>query len=135
MNFADDTYLVLDVPPSGWTERILSARRRLDAWRAALPVEVTITGSAGVGTFHEEQNQEAAFRVIDTLASEVAPIGTKFLSIKRFPHSGLFYFEPTAPQPFINLQNRIIATRLGGNLVEQSRPINRIRPQHGVGQG
>ena len=112
MNFTDDTYIVLDVPPSEWTEHILSVRRQLDAWRAALPVEVTITGSAGVGTFHEEQKQEAAFRVIDILASEVAPIKTKFLSIKRFPNSGVFYFEPADTQPFINLQNRIIATGL-----------------------
>ncbi len=112
MNFTDDAYIVLNVPPCEWTEHILSVRRRLDAWRVALPVEVTITGSAGVGTFHEEQNQEAAFRIIDTLASEVAPIRTKFLSIKRFPNSGVFYFEPVDSQPFINLQQRIIATGL-----------------------
>jgi 2'-5' RNA ligase len=112
MNFTDDTYIVLDVPPSDWTEHILSVRRRLDAWRAALPVEVTITGSAGVGTFHEEQNQEAAFRVVDVLASEFAPIKTKFLAIKRFPNSGVFYFEPADPRPFITLQRCIIATGL-----------------------
>lgn len=112
MNFTDDTYIVLDVPPSEWTEQILSIRRRFDAWRAALPVEVTITGSAGVGTFDERQSQESAFRVIDTLASEVASIGTKFLSINRFPNSGVFYFEPADSQPFINLQNRIAATGL-----------------------
>ena len=112
MNFTDDTYIVLDVPPSEWTEQILSVRRNLDTWRAALPVEVTITGSAGVGTFDEEQNQEIAFRVINTLASEVAPIKAKFLSIKRFPKSGIFYFEPANSQPFINLQNRIVATEL-----------------------
>jgi 2'-5' RNA ligase len=110
MNFTDDTYIVLDVPPSEWTEHILSVRRRLDAWRAALPVEVTVTGSAGVGTIHEEQDQEAAFRIIDTLASEVAPIKTNFLSIERFPNSGAFYFEPDGSQMFINLQNRIITT-------------------------
>ena len=112
MNFTDDTYIVLDVPPSEWTEHILSVRRRLDAWRAALPVEVTITGSAGVGTFHEDQDQEAAFRIVDILASEVAPIKTKFLAIKRFANSGVFYFEPADSQPFINLQNRIMATGL-----------------------
>ena len=112
MNFTDDTYIVLDVPPSEWTEHILLIRRRLDVWRAALPVEVTITGSAGVGTFHEEQNQEEAFRVVDALASEVAPIKTKFLSIKCFPNSGVFYFEPADSQPFINFQHRIIATGL-----------------------
>lgn len=112
MNFTDDTYIVLDVPPSDWTERILSVRQRPDAWRAALPVEVTITGSAGVGTFHEEQNQEAALRVVEVLASEVAPIKTKFLAVKRFPNSGVFYFEPSDPQPFISLQHCIIAAGL-----------------------
>jgi 2'-5' RNA ligase len=112
MNFIDDTYIVLDVPPSKWTEHILSVRCRLDAWRAELPVEVTITGSAGVGTFHEEQNQESAFRIIDALALEIAPIKTKFLSIKRFPNSSVFYFEPADSQPFINFQNRIAATGL-----------------------
>lgn len=112
MNFTDDTYIVLDVPHSEWTEHILSVRRRFDAWRAALPVEVTITGSAGVGIFHDEQNQEAAFRAVDAIASEVAPITTKFLYIKRFANSGVFYFEPTDSQPLINFQNRIIATGL-----------------------
>ena len=112
MNFTDDTYLALDVPPSKWTEHISSVRRRLDAGRAALPIEVTITGSAGVGPFHEEQNQPAAFRIIDTLASEVRPIKTQFRSVDRFPVSEVFYFKPADAEPFINLQHRIIATGL-----------------------
>jgi 2'-5' RNA ligase len=112
MNFTDDSYIVLDVPPSEWTECVLSVRRQLDAWRAVLPVEVTLTGSAGVGAFHGEQDQDVAFRVIDALASEAAPIRTQLLSIKRFPNSGVFYFEPVDPRPFIDLQSRIIATGL-----------------------
>jgi 2'-5' RNA ligase len=114
MRFEHDTYVVLDMPPPIW-KHVKSIRERYASPLTILPVEITVTGSSGIGTFHEEQEIDAAFELIDSVAANFSPFTTAFRRVTTFPNTGVFYFEPNDPQPFIDLQSEIVSTGLKFN--------------------
>ena len=111
MKFEHDTYIVLDVPQAVW-DHVNSIRERYGSRLAMLPVEITVIGSSGIGTFTAEQEPVTAFRLVDRVASMFAPIKTSFRRVTRFPNTGVFYYEPADPQPFIELQRKLVSTGL-----------------------
>jgi 2'-5' RNA ligase len=111
MRFEHDTYIVLDMPQSVW-EHVTSIRQQYDSGLAILPVEITVIGSSGIGTFQEEQEMGLAFDVIDRVAANSPPITTAFRRIATFPSTGVFYYEPSETEPFIRLQREIVSTGL-----------------------
>jgi 2'-5' RNA ligase len=111
MRFERDTYVVLDMPSPVW-QHVKSIREQYGSRLAILPVEITVIGSSGVGTFQEAQEMMAAFERLDSMAANFAPITTAFRRVTTFPNTGVFYYEPIDPQPFIKLQSEIVLTGL-----------------------
>jgi 2'-5' RNA ligase len=111
MKFEHDTYIDLDLPQSV-QDQVKSIRERYGSRLAILPVEITVIGSSGIGTFAEEQEPITAFKLVDRVASMFAPIKTAFRRVTTFPNTGVFYYEPADPQPFIELQRKLVSTGL-----------------------
>jgi hypothetical protein len=64
------SYIVLDVP-SPVAEHVLSIRQHYSSWRVALPTEITIIGSSGVGVMRYDENESSdVFKIIDDLAKQ-----------------------------------------------------------------
>jgi 2'-5' RNA ligase len=114
MKFEYDTYLVLNMPPAIW-ERVKAIREQYGLRLATLPVEITVIGSSGIGTFCKGQDEATVFEVIDNVAASFAPIRTAFRRVTTFPNTGVFYYEPDDPRPFANLQSEIISTDIKFN--------------------
>lgn len=85
-----DTYLVLDVPEP-FASAVIALRRRFrDPFRAALPAEVTLIGSSGVGAITAEQPLAPLLRAVHDAARATAPIPVHFAPPHRFPGSDVF---------------------------------------------
>jgi hypothetical protein len=50
-----DTYIVLDIPEPVASKVIAAQRRHGDVFRSALPAEITLAGSGGVGCISPDQ--------------------------------------------------------------------------------
>lgn len=107
MAFDADTYVCLDIPePVAQAVMEIRSRHR-DAFRSALPAEITVAGSSGVGVFESAQNEAAAFALLEKIAAETAPIEASFKKVVRFPGTDIFAAIPVNPQPFRALHERI----------------------------
>lgn len=104
---AEQTYAVLDLP-SPAAEKILEIRRRhRDDFRAALPAEVTLVGSGGVGCFAVGQPSDPVFEALDRIAAETAPIEAKLGQVERFPNTDIFAFRFAGESALCELHERI----------------------------
>ncbi len=98
------TFIVLDVP-SPMAETVLALRREFGSWRAALPVEITLAGSSGLGVLrYHESELVKVIETLDEIARGFAPIVTRFRSVALFPGTKVFYFVPDEAAPFFALQ-------------------------------
>ncbi len=101
------TYVVLDVPDPQ-ASAVMSVRlRHADLFRAALPVEVTLTDSMS-----PEQDAGRAFAALDRVASRTPAIATSFSGAYRFPDSDVFVMRPEDDSAFQGLRQSIIAEGL-----------------------
>ncbi len=101
------TYVVLDVPQPQ-ASAVMSVRvRHADLFRAALPVEVTLTDS-----FIPEQDAARAFAALDRVASRTPAIATSFSGAHRFPDSDVFVMRLENDPSFKGLRESIIAEGL-----------------------
>jgi hypothetical protein len=66
--FEHPTFIVLEVPPPV-ADVIRRWRERFDPVVATFPVEITLTGSSGVGTLASDQDREEVFSIL------IAPSG------------------------------------------------------------
>ena len=112
MKFDFDTYIVLDVPKPIASQIMAIRERHRDIFRASLPVEITLTGSSGVGVFDAAQDPEAAFARIDAIAVETAPIETSFGKVLRFENTDIFVLTLADERPFHLLHQRLAASGL-----------------------
>lgn len=99
------TYIVLDVPEPQASAVMSIRRAHGDLFRAALPVEITLTDS-----IDPSQDPDDALESIAKVAAETHPIQTSFLDAHRFPASDTFVMRLADEMPFRDLRNRIIAT-------------------------
>lgn len=99
------SYVVVDVPePQASAVRSIREAHH-DLFRAALPVEITLTDS-----IDHSQDPSDAFEALARLAAETNAIRTSFLKAHRFPDSDTFVMRLTDEMPFLDLRNRILAT-------------------------
>ena len=105
--FDAKTYIVLPVP-SPIAEHVMAIRTESqDTFRMALPVEVTVAGSSGMGIIQENQDPEEVFRLVDKVCATTPPIRVRFGPVRRFPGSDIFVVQPINSQPFYQLHQRI----------------------------
>ena len=109
---AAQTYAVLDLP-GPVAGRILEIRRRhRDDFRAALPAEVTLVGSGGVGCFAIGQSAHRVFEVLDMIAAQTPPIEAALGQVERFPNSDIFAFRFADESRLQDLHERIAQSGL-----------------------
>ncbi len=98
--FETDTYAVLDVPEP-FASAVMAIRvQHRDDLRSALPAEITVAGSSGVGEFEPGQNPDEVFATLDHIARDTAPIEASFGSTLRFPGTDIFVLTLEDEQPF-----------------------------------
>ena len=112
-----ETYICVDLPQS-ISDRVLALRRHHgDAFRAALPAEITVAGSSGVGPIHPAQDPRQVFARLDQIAAVTPPIEAVFGPVMRFPQTDIFVLTLRDRRPFDALHGRIVASDI------QFRPI------------
>lgn len=110
MGFVADTYICLDIP-SPIAEEVIHIRvQQRDTFRAALPIEITVAGSSGIGVFDETQDEREAFKILDAIAATTSPIHASFKKVIRFPHTDIFVMTLDDEQPFRALHLRIASS-------------------------
>ena len=108
----EQTYAVLDLP-SPVADKILEIRRRhRDDFRTALPAEVTVVGSSGIGCFSAGQPAERVFEVLDQIAAETPPIDVVLGQVERFPNTDIFAFRFADESGLRRLHERIAQSGL-----------------------
>lgn len=107
MDFASDSYIVLDVPDSEWTHRVAELRKKADPWRARLPVEITVAGSGGIGPIEHDESEERVFQILQSLASSTCEITTRFARVECFPNTQLWHARCEPETGIIALHERI----------------------------
>lgn len=104
--FSNPTYIVLDLP-SNVRADVIALRSRFDAYTAALPAEITIAGSSGIGTIAAGEDPERVFKALEQIALKNLPFSSAFVSIERFPGTHVFWLKPQDRKPFDNLQESL----------------------------
>src|SRR5579883_601290 len=91
MTFSHETYICLDIPEPQ-AQWILDIRKQQkDEFRAALPAEITVAGSSGVGVIKADQKPE---------------------SVIRFPRTDIFVLTLEDEAPLRSLHQRIITSAI-----------------------
>ncbi len=111
--FAAETYLCLDLP-APVAEHVLRIRRaHHDAFRAALPAEITLAGSGGLGVVSPGQDPATVFAALDRVAESTPPIVGRFGPVLRFPTTDVFVLTLVDETPFRLLQQRLATSGIG----------------------
>ena len=105
--FEELTYVCLDVPEPVASQVLAIRRAQRDRFRAALPAEITIAGSGGVGEFEPAQDPDRVFRVIDAIAANTPPIPASFGAVIRFPGTDIFAFMLQDEAPIRALHRKL----------------------------
>ena len=102
-----ETYVVLDLTGPGANEvRRIRKQHGYDFY-GALPVEVTVAGSGGLGTIAPDQRPVDVYSALDDIARQTSPITARFGPVLRFPGTSIFVLTPENPEPFVELHERI----------------------------
>jgi 2'-5' RNA ligase len=105
--FEIDAYVCLDLPSTA-RDRVIAIRRaHRDTFRAALPAEITVAGSSGVGPILPVDNPKAVFAIIDRIAAATPPIDMRFGPAFRFPNTDIFGLSVEDEAPFQRLHAEI----------------------------
>ena len=87
------TYLIAELT-GDVVPLVKSMRERFNPDNVYWPADITIAGSSGIGTLKHGQNID---EVVDRLSPIVQKYGfeeLEFLSIERFPDTGIYYLVP-----------------------------------------
>ena len=102
-----DVYAVLDLAgPAAAAVRSIRAQFSYD-YLGAMPVEITVTGSGGVGSPTERGDPRPLFAALDEIVDSTAPIHGRLNTTLRFPNSDVFVVQPEDPDPIVALHERI----------------------------
>lgn len=108
--FDSDTYAVLDLPEPV-AGRVMEIRRKhQDAFRSALPAEITVAGSGGVGCFMLDQDPEGVWTVLGEIAASTPPIHTALGEVIRFAGTDIFVFRLEPDDALRGLHARIASS-------------------------
>lgn len=105
--FAAETYLCLDLPAPVAAQVLRIRRACRDVFRAALPAEITVAGSGGLGVVSPGQDLEIVFAAIEHVAAVTPPIAARFGPVRRFPNTDIFVLTLVDETPFFVLQQRL----------------------------
>lgn len=105
--FDGDTYAVLDLPEPVASMVMAIRRKHNDAFRSALPAEITVAGSGGVGCFIADEDPEHVWGVLGEIAATTRPIKTTFGEVIRFPGTDIFVIRPHPDDALRALHARI----------------------------
>jgi 2'-5' RNA ligase len=108
--FDSDTYAVLDLPEPVAGKVMAIRRKHRDAFLGALPGEITVAGSGGVGCFMPDQDPESVWAELGEIAASTAPIETAFGEVIRFPGTDIFVIRPDPDDALRALHARIAAS-------------------------
>jgi 2'-5' RNA ligase len=108
-----DTYVVLDIPEPVASQVIAARRRHGDAFRSALPAEITVAGSGGVGCILPDQDPEAVWSALEAIAKANPPIESALGEVHRFPGTNLFVFRPSPDDALRSLHKQLAASSIG----------------------
>lgn len=101
------SYVVLDIPEPQ-ASAIMSIRvTHADLFRAALPIEITLTDS-----FAPSQPASEAFAILNEIGATTLPIHASFAGAHRFPNSDTFVMRLSDDAPFHAFRERITSTGL-----------------------
>ena len=101
-------YFVLNIP-APFSDRVMGIRRtQKDNFFTSLPVELTLAGSTGVGILDAMQDLAEAYKHIDAIAADTAPIQTAFGPVVRFPGTDIYALTFEDDAPFKKLHHRIV---------------------------
>ena len=70
-------------------------------------MEISLTGSCGLGGIVPGQDPKAVFAEIDRIAAESVPFEAEFSRICRFRNTGIYYFAVSEPCRFEALHRRL----------------------------
>lgn len=103
-----DTYIVLDLPET--TSEYIANIRTLfkDSFRMALPTEITIAGSSGLGIIDSNQSLQDVIDSVEQIASKTKPINASFREVSRFPNTDLFFLSLKDEGPFLDLHQSFL---------------------------
>lgn len=105
MNFAHPTYVILPIKPP-ISDQVLALREQY-GYTLAIPVEVTVAGSGGVGVLEPDQDPTAVAEVLERIASETRPFSTEYGEVRRFPNTSIFWFSLKDEAPFRSIHQRL----------------------------
>lgn len=83
-------YIVLDIP-SPMAEKIQEFRKKFDPARAALPAEITLTGSCGTGLVSQGQTLKEITKNLEKAAKQISPFQVSFDGVDRFPNTDIYF--------------------------------------------
>ena len=101
------TYIVLDIP-SPMAEKIQDFRRKFDPERAALPAEITLTGSCGTGLISSGQTVSRVSALLEKATKKIAPFTVCFDRVDRFPNTDI-YFLSLKDSPELSEAQKIVS--------------------------
>jgi len=102
-----DVYAVLDLSgPAAAAVRSVRAQYSYD-YLGAMPVEITVAGSGGVGSPSQRDDPRPFFAALDEIVESTAPIHGRLNRTLRFPGTDVFYVQPEDPQRIVALHERI----------------------------
>lgn len=93
--FNADTYAVLDLPEPVAGQVMAIRHKNRDEFRSALPAEVTVAGSGGVGCFAGDEDPERVWQILGDIADSTPPIRTSLGEVIRFPGTDIFVIRFT----------------------------------------
>ncbi len=92
-------YTVLDIP-SPMAEWIKDVRIRFDEERSHLPVEITLTGSCGIGHISPGQSLQKVTDILDEAAKKIPPFYAEFGYVQQFENTDIYFLDVKDPAPF-----------------------------------
>ena len=99
--------MVLDLSgPAAAAVRFIRAQYSYD-YLGAMPVEITVAGSGGVGSPRHRGDPRSLFAALDEIVESTAPIRGRLNKTLRFPGTDVLYARPEDPQPIVALHERI----------------------------
>lgn len=105
--FEELTYVCFDVPEPAASDVLAIRRAQRDDFRAALPAEITVAGSGGIGELEPGQHPDQVFGVIDAIAARTTPIPASFGPVIRFPGTDIFVFTVQDEAPIRALHREL----------------------------
>jgi 2'-5' RNA ligase len=102
-----DVYAVLDLSgPAAAAVRSIRAQFSYDYF-GAMPVEITVAGSGGIGSPTARDDPRPLFSALDEIVNSTGAIHGRLNHTHRFPDTDIFVAQPADPRPVVALHERI----------------------------